>query len=359
MNANPKELFALRLHQARTMRGLSLRGLSDAVKGAVSHNALAKYEHGKMMPDSEVLSVLARALGQSPDFFFRPVALKLSKLRYRKRNSLQTKAQRALEQSALEYFERYHEIEEILDQRPSFPGRLRIAPLRLPEDADAAADRLRTAWMLGRDALPNVVEMVEAHGIKVYEVDTRERAFDGFSAETEAGPVIVLAGWLNDNLLRKRMTTIHELAHIVLPLPESLSERDEEAIVKRFAGALLLPRERFEAAFGSTRHMISLAELIDLKANFGASIWAIMMRARELGLITEAVFHRFLQVQRTWNLDQGEPGDDAYRGNETYSRFRQLVHRAASEDQISLSKGASLLNQGVDRFRRELRQVYA
>ena len=359
MNSDPKELFAQRLRQARTMRGLSLRGLSESVKGAVSHNALAKYEHGKMMPDSLVLAALSKALEQPPDFFFRPFTLRLSNLRYRKRDALRSKTQQALEQRALEYFERYHEIEEILGERPQFAGKLAMPPVTKPDEAEAAADRLRTDWQLGRDPLPNVIEMVEAHGIKVYEAETQDRAFDGFSAETEAGSVIVLAAWLNGNLLRKRMTTLHELAHLVLPVPADVPEHIEEAIAKRFAGALLLPRERFIAEFGTRRHMVSLAELIELKVSFGASIWAIMMRARELGLIADAVFERFLAIQRAWDLDRGEPGDDAYKGNETYSRFRQLVQRAASEDLISLSKAAALLNLGLDTFRRDLRQVFA
>jgi len=39
------------------------------------------------------------------------------------------------------------------------------------------------------------------------------------------------------------MTTAHEAAHIVLPLGGSLSEKEEESVAKRFAGALLLPRK--------------------------------------------------------------------------------------------------------------------
>jgi len=357
MNGDAKNIFGKRLRQARMMRALSLRGLAEALKGALSHNALAKYEGGDMMPGSDVLGQLADALGQPPDFFFRPFTLHLKEIKFRKRARLGVKGAEAIREQALEYFERYHEIEELLGESRRFEGKLDIKPVKTPEDADEAADELRCKWKLGRDPLPNLVELLETKGIKVYEVELEQEDCDGFSAETEMGPVIVLAP--NKNLLRKRMTTAHEAAHIVLPLSGSLTEKEEESAAKRFAGALLLPKETFMAEFGKMRNGISLAELIELKVNFGASIWAIMMRAKQLGLISEAVFLRFCKEAAAWRSAREEPGDERYQGNESHSRFRQLVHRAVAEDQISMSKGAALLRQNLGEFRKELQEVFA
>jgi Zn-dependent peptidase ImmA (M78 family) len=357
MGDDLKSTFSRRLRQARTIRALSLRGLVDTLDGVVSHNALAKYENGEMMPGSGLLGRLADVLGQPPDFFFRPFSLSLKEIRFRKRVRLGAKAEAAVKAEALEYFERYHAVEELLGDTRTFEGKLRMPPLAQPAEAEAAADTLRDEWQLGRDALPNVVELVESRGIKVYEVGGDLDAFDGFSADTEAGPVMVVSKGLNP--LRKRMTLVHELAHIVLPTGESLSEKDEEAIVSRFAGAFLLPKGTFEAEFGRIRRNISLAELIELKVNYGASIWAIMVRARQLELISEAVFLRFCKEAAPWRSAKKEPGDDQYRGNEAYSRFRQLVQRAIAEDQISLSKGAALLNQNLGDLRKELREMFS
>jgi Zn-dependent peptidase ImmA (M78 family) len=357
MNADAKDTFSRRLRQARMMRALSLRGLAEALKGAVSHNALAKYENGEMMPGSDVLGRLADALGQPPDFFFRPFTLQLKEIKFRKRARLGVKGAEAICEQAREYFERYHEIEELLGESRRFEGKLDIKPVKTPEDADEAADELRRKWKLGRDPLPNLVELLETKGIKVYELERDEADCDGFSAQTEIGPVIVLAP--NKNLLRKRMTIAHEAAHIVVPLAGSLTEKEEESIAKRFAGAMLLPNETFVAEFGKLRNGISLAELIEMKVNFGASIWAIMMRARQLGLISEAVFLRFCKEATPWRSAKQEPGDNRYQGNESQSRFRQLVHRAVAEDQIGMSKGAALLRQSLGDFRRELQEVFA
>lgn len=351
-----RQIFARRLRQARAIRGMSLRELSEALKNAVSHNALAKYENSEMMPGSEMIGLLADVLVQPVDFFFRPFTLNLQQIKFRKRARFGKKAQDAIREQALEYFERYREVEEMLGEVRQFEGKLRRKAVKTAEEAEDAADALRDGWQLGRDPLPNLVELLETRGIKVYETELEENDCDGFSAETEAGPVIVLAP--TTNLLRKRMTLAHELAHVVLPFAESLTEAEEENIAKRFAGALLLPKETFLAEFGKMRNAISLSELIEMKVNFGASIMAMMMRAKQLSLISEAVFVRFCKETTAWKSAKKEPGDDRYCGNESHSRFRQLVQRAVAEDQISISKGAALVRQNLATFRRDLQEVF-
>jgi hypothetical protein len=118
-------------------------------------------------------------------------------------------------------------------------------------------------------------------------------------------------------------------------------------------------RNTFIAEFGKIHSGISLAELVEMKVSFGAAIWAIMMRARQLGLISEAVFLRFCKVAAPWRSAKEEPGDERYQGNESHSRFRQLVQRAVAEDQISMSKGAALLHHDLGDFRKEMQGLFA
>lgn len=342
------------------MAGLSLRELSDKIDRAVSHAALAKYEKGQMMPDSSLLVVLSRTLGQSPDFFFRPPMLKLTNVRFRKMARLARTTEDAIRDSALDYFERYAEIEELLGIAKPFSNPLGVRAIATPDEAETQAKVLRKEWKLGNDPIPNVIVMLEGKGIKIQEVQTEDRHFDGLCATTEAGPVIAIASWLNGNILRKRMTVVHELAHVVLTLPKKLSEKDEEKLIARFAGAFLLPADSFREQFGRHRSAITLDELIQLKIFYGASITAIMMRAWQLGLITAAVHNRFWSEWGIkWKQAQCEPGDEACQLRETPQRFRLLVHRAAAEQVISLSKGASLLGVTLGEFREGLRKVMA
>jgi Zn-dependent peptidase ImmA (M78 family) len=358
MSEDPKKTFGHRLRQARAIRGWSLRQLSEAVGHSVSHNALAKYERAEMMPGSAILVAIAEALVQPIDFFFRSLTLQLKDVRFRKKSRLSQKAAESIKEQSVDYFERYFQIEQLVSDERPFTGKL-AGMVSTPEEAEIAAEKLREAWNLGTDPIPNVVELAEFHGIKVFEAPTDEKDFDGFSAETEAGPIIVLASWLGKNIPRKRMTATHELGHLVLTLPPGIEEKAEEAIMRRFAGAFLLPKATFIAAFGARRETVSLEELIEMKGLFGASIMAIMMRAKQFGLISERTTEAFFKYANTHGWRKlGEPGDDRYNGHEHYSRFRQLVYRAAAEGEITLSKGASMLGVPLGQFRAALSEVF-
>lgn len=358
MAPQPSDVFARRLQQARTMRGLSLRALEAAIRGTVSHNALAKYERGEMMPGSETLIALGDALAQPVDFFFRPFRVAVNEVRFRKKSKLGIGRQKAIRELAADYVERYREAEELAGDVRRFIPPLAGRKVATVAEAEQAAAALRKEWHLGQDPLPNVFELMENKGIKVLELPDEDRDFDGLSADTEAGPVVVIAAHLNNNLPRKRMTEAHELGHVTLPLADGVDEKTEEKLMAAFAGAFLLPEETFTEAFGKKRHKLAVAELVEMKAHFGASIMAIMRRALSLGLITEPTYTRFCVITSQWGWrSRGEPGDDRYAGCESDGRFRQLVRRAVAEETISLSKGASLLGEPLSAVRKDLEQV--
>jgi len=347
-------LFGQRLRQARTMKGMSLRALATATENKISHNALARYERGEMAPGSATLLAVAETLEQPVDFFFRPYKAKLAEVRFRKKYAVPSgKAKAAIEQ-ANDFYERYREAEElagdVLIYKPPLDMKM---PIQKAEEAEDAATQLRKIWKLGLDPIPSVVSLLERVGIKVCEMDIPE-GLDGFCAHADGDPLIVLAR--TNNVPRKRMTCTHEMAHIVLPLPED--EKLEEKIAKRFAGAFLLPAPTFKAAFGKFRNRIGLNELIELKIEFGASIMAIMKRAEQLVMVSPQTFRNFCKFvnQHGWRKN-GEPGDMQCACEEAPTRYKQLVWRSVAEGQISMSKGAALLKQDLASFRHDLKDV--
>jgi len=349
-----ENLFGQRLKQARTMKGWSLRDLASATGGQVSHNALARYERGEMAPGSPILLAVAAALDQTTDFFYRPFKAKLADVRFRKKSTLTGNKAKAAVEQANDFYERFREAEELAGAVLTYKPPLDMkTPLQTPEEAEEAAAALRKKWKLGIDPISSVVGLLEREGIKVCETDLAV-GLDGFCAHADGDPLVVIAQ--TTNVPRKRMTCTHEMAHVVLPLPED--EKLEEELAKRFAGAFLLPAETFQAAFGKFRNRIGLSELIELKAEFGASIMGIMKRAEQLRMITPQTFVSLCKFanQRGWRKT-GEPGDAQCACDETPTRFKQLVWRSVAEGQISLSKGASLLKQDLDAFRKELQDV--
>jgi Zn-dependent peptidase ImmA (M78 family)/transcriptional regulator with XRE-family HTH domain len=340
-----KTRFGQRLERARLMRGLSLRGLSDALGGLVSYNAIAKYEKGLMGPDSSVLIALCRALGVDTEFFFRPTTITLSKIGFRKRTSVTGKEVDRIREEARDFFERYLEIESILGLKQHPLPQVDLTTEkdfeRLLLAAEHAAGTVRKAWKLGINPIQNVHEELEHGGVKVKEVES-EANFDGFSGWAENIPVIVLAKHLNDNLPRKRFTAAHEHGHLVLQLPDGLTKKEEERICDRFAGSFLMPAAAL-SEFGAKRSQVTLGELKALKGEWGLSLQAIMRRFENLEIITPARRKGFDFVYRAkykWHVT-GEPGE--WIGSETASRFPLLVHRAAAEEMITRAKAAALL----------------
>jgi Zn-dependent peptidase ImmA (M78 family) len=133
---------------------------------------------------------------------------------------------------------------------------------------------------------------------------------------------------------------------------KGLSEKDQERLCHRFAGAMLIPKNVFIQEFGGVRQRVSIEELVDLKVRYGISIAAIMHRAFDLELISGALYERFCINYKTQRWHKGEPGE--YAGREVSSRFEQLVLRATSEGMVSQTKGAALLNEPLVDFRERL-----
>jgi Zn-dependent peptidase ImmA (M78 family) len=259
-----------------------------------------------------------------------------------------------IKEEARDFFERYLELEEILGIRAPFENPLERTSVHSVEDAETAADKLRNEWALGLDALPNVHELLEGRNIKVHEAPEAPEAFDGFSGKADGNRVVVLSGWLDDNIPRKRMTLVHELAHAVLPVDEHIDDKENEKLAKRFGGAFLSPRETIESLFGGNRTQVSLQELIEIKAVYGVSIMAIVTRAHQLSYLTESAHKSFCihYNKQKWRTE-GEPGDDQFSGRETSHRFKMLVYRALAEEQISMSKAAALLGKPLEQVRDE------
>ena len=353
------ETIGRRIRRAREALGLSVRGLAEQTKGELSHTALAKYESGTMIPGSGALILLARVLGEPVDYFVREFRVNYSRApKFRVRpDKLSLREQRGIVNRALDFFEAYLEVEDLVDDHIPFDNPLADPRVKTLEDVAARARELREKWKLGEDPLPNVHELMTVKGIKVLEVDTDNPHFDGFHAEVEGQPVVVLASWLNRNLPRKRMTAVHELAHALLEIPEDALE---EKLVSRFAGELLLPEESFKKMWGRARTAISMAELQELKAFFGASIMSIIYRAGQFKLLDEKActdFWTWVDGESGWR-EKGEPGDDQFRGTESNHRFRQLVFRAVMEEKLTLSRAAALLKCDPARLRGEMANVF-
>ena len=245
----------------------------------------------------------------------------------------------------LAHLERYLAIEDVLQLSSAQWDEPRDVPypvLTDPIEADRAADALRRHWGLGHDPIPNLVELLEERGVKVFAFPLG--SVGGLAARASRPghsgvPFVVVNA--DDWGERQRFTIAHELGHIVLNVAHSLSA---ERVAHRFAGAFLMPAEALRFEVGIRRSAIALGELLALKRVFGVSIQALTHRCRDLGIIGVATYRAlFNDFDR---LGWRSPPYKEYgaMSGEKPNRFHRLCLRALAEGAISESKAAELLD---------------
>ncbi|MBK8702691.1 MAG: ImmA/IrrE family metallo-endopeptidase [Saprospiraceae bacterium] len=258
-------LFGNRLMVARRMAGLSLQGLADQLDGIISRQALHKYEQGLTYPNSQTLIALSRALKVPVDFFFMEpeVSVQLSGIEFRKRKRLSSVEEQAVIERCIDMLSRYLTLERMVNDVKPLRQFDHFHVIHNIQDAENAAEALRSQWGLGNDPIPNVMAMLEDNGYKVVEVNAKHD-FDGMKAF--AGDIRVIAVNRFKDVCRIRFTVLHELAHHLLIFPEEMSEDDKERLCHAFAGAVLLPAAQAREAMSQHRFHFYLPELILLKA---------------------------------------------------------------------------------------------
>jgi Zn-dependent peptidase ImmA (M78 family) len=346
-------MIADRIKLARRKAGLSLRGLSTAMDGKVTAQAIGKYERGESVPSSGVLIALAKALGVTMSYLLDTQEIELGAVEFRTKADTSTRERAHVETEVLEWIERYLQVEVVLDL-DSAEWQCPVArPRRLkePSDAEKLAAEVRETWALGMDPIPNMTELLEEKGLKVLTVRLPARV-SGFTCLVKRKnegdlPVIVVNNQFS--LERRRLTLGHELAHRLIET-DTLPDKDEEKAATIFAGAFLMPREHLLREVGKHRNALGYKELIDLKRLYRVSGAALLMRLRQLDVISDSILvYAFQSIGRGWRTQEPEELEPSQqRGRiERALRFERLCYRALAEGLISLSKSAELLRLPV------------
>ena len=308
---------------------------------------LSRYERGLAMPSSDVLLALGDALGVRTEYFFRVARIELGRIEHRNRHRwrLPRKEERRVLADVQDQLERWSALDAVLPAPwssdfslpPALPAR--VADYDSIEDLAVA---VRRHWNLGLGPVPDLIDTLEARGLKVFTTRFDSPRFEGLCASAHGQPVIVIGRqWPGD---RQRFTLCHELGHLLLD--ERLAPHlDKEVAANRFAGAFLVPAPRVTEALGERRSALEPYELYLLKLEYGLSIAGWSYRARDLGLIGAGAHQAFWQIltRRGWNkTEPGEPYPP-----ERPRLFEQLLYRALGESLISESAAAELLGLSV------------
>lgn len=305
LTATIRSFTPARLTLAREAANLEVKELAERV--GTTPSAISQLEHGNTRPRTDTLLRLGLALGVPPVFFGagEPPSLPEAECHFRRRRGASKREQRAVLARGAMVREVVRHLEEFVE----FPAD-GVTPLARPAataaEAEALAADVRDAWALGLGPIPDMVGLLEMHGVIPVEVQGHSERLDAFSVWVGGRPMVFLS---TDKGVasRRRFDAAHELLHLIAHRGCDAGDPALEDVANRFAGALLLPEGPFRAEC-PTR--LSWPALRELKRRWGVSLLALVRRAHDLGIYSEATYRRasVQWAQHGWR-EMGEPDE--------------------------------------------------
>lgn len=155
-----------------------------------------------------------------------------------------------------------------------------------PEHIEDLAAAVRASWGLPPGPVPNVVELIESHGVAVIRMPLSSVDVDAFSLPFPDHPVVVLGTDKNDRA-RSRFDAAHELGHLVMHGDQIWGLPEIEKQAHAFAAAFLMPAEDIREELPKT---VDWPKLFNLKRRWQVSLAALLMRAKTLGRMNDAIY---------------------------------------------------------------------
>lgn len=295
-----------RLTLAREIEGLTAKELADRIEATPS--AISQFESGSARPKAETIIRLALALGVTPEFFAGESIQSIQDFRCHFR-SLRTATAKERKR-VLARGTAIKRLVERVREMVNFPAE-KITALHsvwtAQRNPEALARAARDYWHLGYGPISDMVGLVESLGVIPLEIPGHTRRLDAFSAWVDGLPMVFLSTE-KDSASRRRFDVAHELGHLLMHWECEPGSKLAEEEADAFASAFLLPREPFTA---ECPRSLDWTRLRALKQRWGVSLAAIIRRARDIGLLTEATYRRaFTYLNGTgWRIQ--EPDEPA------------------------------------------------
>lgn len=288
-----------RLKLARIRRKLTLKELAEQM--GLSSRIVIEYEKDYCLyePTPETVAAYSKALNYPESFFFGDDVEAIDPMTVSFRSLRTTKA--ADQHAAIgagglgvllsEYFSSRFTLPQpdLLDLRGSEP--------------EAAAQAMREAWGIGKKSISNVVHLLEKHGVKVFWLSEETANIDAFSFWKDNVPYIFLNTRKSGE--RSRFDAAHELAHLVLHRLGDVKGQDAERDADNFASAFLMPPENVMAV---KMALPTFDKIVQLKSLWKVSAMALIVRMRNLNVLTEWQYNSLMRDATAKGYRTGEPG---------------------------------------------------
>lgn len=178
---------------------------------------------------------------------------------------------------------------------------------------------VREKWQLGDKPIYNLIDIMERHGIIISNAFEGNSNIDAYShvefIEHKVVPIVILG--YEKNVFRQQFNAAHELGHILTDgyyELEKLSKaeyRDMEKYMNHFACALLIPKSMLARDLQGNAKT-DIRYYIELKKRYRVSAQALIVRACQIGAITNNQYQYLMKQISQNNFRLKEPYDDSF-----------------------------------------------
>lgn len=288
-----------RLDLARRRRGLTKANLAELM--GVTPRAMTFYLAGERVPATGLIERVAQSLDFPPAFFYAAEIRKppVDGVSFRSLSAMTAKQRDQVVGAAAIALQ----LDDWIRKRFNLPEP--NVPRLRREDPEAAAEAVREAWGLGQKRAPNMVHLLEKHGVRVYSLVDDCKEVDAFSFWREGAPYVFLNTMKTAQ--HSRMDAAHELGHLVLHAWGGPRGRRAEDEAKAFGSAFLMPRR---SVLAEAPRPGNVRQIIAAKRKWGVSAMALAYRMAKIGILSD------WQARSVY----GQLGQLGYRGAEPDSR---------------------------------------
>lgn len=329
-----------RLVLARHRREVTATALAQAAD--LSARMVSLYENGHSTPTEENVCAIADALRFPVAFFHRedPPELTAEQTSFRALSKTPAKRRDAARSSG----QLAILLNDWISQRFGLPAAdlssltvfSRLAPEIEPEDTptestqvespEIAAEVVRAHWGLGNAPLPNLLHLLEAHGVRVFSLPENCREVDAFSFWHQATPFVVLNTTKSGE--RGRFDAAHELGHLVLhreDRPPQGPQAEQEA--DRFAAAFLMPRD---SVLAQVPRMPSIDIVLEAKTRWRVAAMALTHRLHEIGLSSDWHYRQLCVELSKRGYRSAEPNGISRESSQVLSKVFAVLRSEGS-----------------------------
>lgn len=293
MKATPERIDFVR-------RRIGLNKSEFAERLDIDRKTLQRIYSGQCDASDDVLTALVRLSGYPEDFFFKTVPVQPDPLgvSFRSLRSLTAGPREAALAAAGLAFE----LDDWIRVRVELPAHdLPQLTRHTPREAAAA---LRSHWGIGTRPIANMVNVLEAHGVRVFSLVEETRHLDAYACwRDDKAPYVFLNTCKTGE--HSRFDAAHELAHLVLHRHSGTSKRDAEGEANIFASEFLMPQADLLACASRVQ---TFTDLIEAKPRWGVSAAALNYALNKIGIIREWQYKRnCIEISRFGRDREPEP----------------------------------------------------